>query len=298
MPDWKQRMEWDLAFARKSARTQKIYLADAKAFAAFQGRSPEELGQEEVRIWVEHLVERKVSPSRLRQHLAALVFLFRKTMGMPQAVSFFSWPNDPEPLPVVLSPGEVSRLLAAMPTPAYRMLFCTMYASGLRILEACRLMVSDLDGDRGAIRVLGKGQKERLAALHPPLLAELRAYWHTYRPVAPWLFTGRYGLPLDPDQARKVFKAAAGHGSCQAGNSAFPAPHLCHLVAGARHGPSGHPGPARPWRALQYRALPACGHPHDQGQRGPHGTPPSALIRGRDSHPPQRRTEAAPPSHR
>jgi integrase len=68
-------------------------------------------------------------------------------------VSFFSWPNDPEPLPVVLSPAEVARLLAAMPTPAYRMLFCTMYASGLRILEACRLVVSDLDGDRGAIRV-------------------------------------------------------------------------------------------------------------------------------------------------
>jgi site-specific recombinase XerD len=166
------------------------------------------MGQPEVRVWVEHLVERQVSPSRLRQHLAAMTFLYRKTLGMPQAVSFFSWPNDPEPLPVVLSPAEVARLLAAMPTPAYRMLFCTMYASGLRILEACRLVVSDLDGDRGAIRVLGKGQKERLAALHPPLLAQLRAYWHAYHPVAPWLFTGRYGLPLDPDQARKVFKAA------------------------------------------------------------------------------------------
>jgi integrase len=78
----------------------------------------------------------------------------------------------------------------------------------LRIGEACRLVVSDLDSDRGAIWVLGKGQKERLAALHPPLLVQLRAYWHAYRPVAPWLFTGKYGLPLDPDQARKVFKAA------------------------------------------------------------------------------------------
>ena len=208
MRDVFERMAWDMAFAKKSVRTQKIYLSDAKAFAAFQGRSPEELGQREVRVWVEHLIERQVSPSRLRQHLAALVFLFRKTLGMPQAVSFFSWPNDPEPLPVVLSPAEVAGLLAAMPTPAYRMLFCTMFASGLRIGEACRLVVSDLDGDRGAIRVLGKGQKERLAALHPPLLAHLRAYWHAYRPVAPWPFTGKYGLPLDPDQARKVFKAA------------------------------------------------------------------------------------------
>jgi len=98
MPDWNKRMEWDLAFARKSERTQKNYLADVRAFETYHGRSPEELGQPEVRVWVEHLLGRQLSPSRLRQHLAALVFLYRKTLGRPQAVSFFSWPNDPESL--------------------------------------------------------------------------------------------------------------------------------------------------------------------------------------------------------
>lgn len=208
MTDWKARMAWDLAFARKSVRTQKLYLADACAFAVHHGCSPERLGQAEVRAWVEHLLERKLSPSRIRQHLSALVFLYRKTLGLPQAVSFFSWPEDPERLPVVLAPDEVARLLEAMPTPAYRMMFNTMFAAGLRIREACRLRVEDLDGERGVIRVLGKGQTERLTALHPPLLAALRAYWRSFRPVPPWLFTGRLGLPLDTDQARKVFKAA------------------------------------------------------------------------------------------
>jgi len=79
MRDVFERMAWDMAFAKKSVRTQKIYLSDAKAFAAFHGRSPEEMGQPEVMVWVEHLVERQVSPSRLRQHLAALTFLYRKT---------------------------------------------------------------------------------------------------------------------------------------------------------------------------------------------------------------------------
>lgn len=208
MADWLARMEWDLGFARKSERTRKIYLADARAFAAHHGRSPEELGQPEVRAWVEHLLGRNLSPSRIRQHLAALVFLYRKTLGVPQAVSFFSWPEDAERIPVVLSPEEVGRLLEAMPTPAYRMMFCTMFAAGLRIREACRLRLEDLDSERGVIRVMGKGQVERLAALHPPLLSSLRAYWKHFRPVSPWLFTGRLGLPLDTDQARKVFKAA------------------------------------------------------------------------------------------
>jgi len=107
-----------------------------------------------------------LSPSRLRQHLAALTFLYRKTLGVPQAVSFFAWPNDPEPLPVVLSLAEVARLLAAMPMPAYRMLFCTMYASGLAAGSPCRRPC------RRPWKVPGTGEWLRfLHGRHPALAA-------------------------------------------------------------------------------------------------------------------------------
>lgn len=208
MTTWQERMAWDLSFAQRAAKTQKLYLSDARAFADFFRISPEELGQAEVRIWVEHLIERGIHPSRLRQHLAALVFLFRKTIGKPQAVSFFSWPKDVLRLPTVLSVEEVAQLLNAISGDNYRMLFRTMYASGLRIQEACQLRVENLDGKRHVIRVIGKGDQERQAALHPSLLAALRAYWSETRPVLPWVFTGRMGNPLDPDQARRVFKDA------------------------------------------------------------------------------------------
>ena len=209
MQVWKERMRWDLALAGRSERTRTIYLADASAFELFIDRAPETCGQAEVRRWVEHLLERGTQPSRLRQHLAALVFLFRKTLGRPEAVSFFSWPKDAERLPVVLSTAEVGRLLEVMPSPAYRMLFLTMFVTGLRTSEACQLNVSNLDAELKVIRVIGKGDKERVTALHPSLLTALREYWQQSRPVAPWLFTGRYGTPLAPDQARKVFTAAA-----------------------------------------------------------------------------------------
>lgn len=208
MTTWQKRMAWDLEFAGKAERTRKVYLADARAFEAFQGKTPEELGQGDVRTWVEHLIGRETAPSRLRQHLSALVFLYRKTLGRPEAVSFFSWPKDATRLPVVLSVDEVTRLLEAVPGDNYRMLFRTMFASGLRIHEACGLREGDLDGERGVIRVMGKGQVERQAALHPSLLEALRVYWREVRPVRPWMFTGRVGRPLDPDQARKMFKVA------------------------------------------------------------------------------------------
>jgi site-specific recombinase XerD len=208
MATWQERLAWDLGFAQRADKTRKLYVADARAFARFFERSPEELGQAKVRAWVEHLIVQGTSPSRLRQHLSALVFLFRKTLGRPEAVSFFSWPKDPEQLPVVLSVEEVAALLAAVAGANYRMLFRTMFAAGLRIREACRLQVDDLDAERGVIRVTGKGGRERQAALHPRLLEALRAYWREVRPVPPWLFTGRVGNPLDTDQARKVFKDA------------------------------------------------------------------------------------------
>jgi len=208
MAKWLERMLWDLKFAQRAERTQKVYVANARAFQAFHGGSLEALGQEEVRSWVEHLIEQGTAPSRLRQHLSALVFLYRKTLGRPEAVSFFSWPKDAERLPVVLSIDEVSRLLEAVEGDNYRMLFRTMFSAGLRIQEACRLQITDLDGDRHVIRVLGKNGCERQAALQPLLLESLRSYWREARPVHPWLFTGRLGNPLDADQARKVFKAA------------------------------------------------------------------------------------------
>jgi len=208
MGDVFKRLAWDLGFAGRAERTQKIYLADARAFAAFHGQPPEELGQEAVRAWVEHLIEQGTSATRLRQHMSALVWLFRKTLGKPEAVSFFSWPKIPSRLPVVLSVEEVAALLEAVEGDNYRMLFRTMFAAGLRIHEACRLRLDDLDAQRHVIRVMGKGKVERQGVLHQRLLEALRTYWAEVHPVRPWLFTGRVGKPLDPDQARKVFKAA------------------------------------------------------------------------------------------
>lgn len=198
--------------------------------------------------------------------------MYRAQCALPLAkladMEPLSWPKDAERLPVVLSVEEVSRLLKAVEGDTYRMLFRMMFASGLRVREACRLQVGNLDGARGVIRIIGKGGGERQAALHPPLLEALRAYYRTARPVEPWLFTGRVGKPLDPDQARKVFKAAVK----DAGLVKQATPHalrhtLCHLAVGAGDGPARHSGVAGPCDDPQHGAVPARGHEPDRGQR-------------------------------
>lgn len=212
MTKLRERMMQDLDLGGYSPVTMKHYVESITKFAKFHGKSPDQLGQPEVRAWVEHLRKRrpKLSMQRLRQHFAALRFLYGRTLGRPEATAFLSWPKDPEKLPVVLTEQQVHRLLAAFTTTRMRALFTTVYAAGLRIGEACRLETRDIDAERGVIHVRhAKGGRERLVMLSPRLLIILRAYWKHERPSAPWLFAGRTGNHIAPGIARLSFRQAA-----------------------------------------------------------------------------------------
>jgi len=207
MSTLREKMMQDLKLAGYAPTTQRTYLEAIGDLAKFCW-SPAELNQEQVRAWVERLTATKVGPQRLRQHFAALKFLYGKTLGRPELVSFLSWPSDPERLPVVLSVEQVGQLLDALESPKYRVLFMTVYATGLRVSEACHLKVGDIDAARGVIHVRGKGNQERLVMLSPRLLCILRAYWRQERPRLPYLFTSRTGKPENKDSARYVLKKA------------------------------------------------------------------------------------------
>jgi site-specific recombinase XerD len=112
-------------------------------------------------------------------------------------------------MPRVLSREQVLALFAGLKSPKYRALLLTCYAAGLRILEACRLRIEDIDSQRMVIRVhCGKGAKDRQTVLSPRLLEVLRAYWKLDRP-SEWLFPGqgRSGF-VSPETVRTVFRSA------------------------------------------------------------------------------------------
>lgn len=235
MSQLRQRMLQDLALGGYAAGTVRQYVSSIVEFAGYHGRSPEQLGQEEVRRWVEHLGQQALSPQRLRQHFAALRFLYGKTLGRPEPVAFLSWPRDPDHLPVVLSRAEVASLLGALEEYKYRVFFTLVYATGLRINEACRLETGDLDAARQVIHIRhGKGGRERLVMLPETLLSLLRAYWKEVRPAAPYLFTAQTGRPLAAAVARRALRLAAD----RAGLTKRVTPHMLrhsfatHLLEG------------------------------------------------------------------
>jgi site-specific recombinase XerD len=194
MLDVHSRLKSDLRLSRRSKKTEKRYLAQARGFLAhFPDRKPEELGEAEVRAYLHHLVDvRRVSAYTHKMAVAGIKFLFEKTLGRPEDVKRIPWPKVVDGLPVVLAHGELVALFrAAAATPLVRVACLCAYGSGLRVSEAMRLQVTDIDSARGVLLVRGgKGGKDRITVLPPRLLQVLRRYWLTARPPGPWLFPG------------------------------------------------------------------------------------------------------------
>ena len=84
-----------------------------------------------------------------------------------------------------------------------------MYACGLRISEAATLRVAQIDGGKGLLRIIGKGNKERLVPLPQPLLLQLREFWKTHHHPR-WLFPNYEGTgPMALKNLRYAFRGAA-----------------------------------------------------------------------------------------
>lgn len=207
----RDRMEQDLILKKLSPATRRNYLLYCRKFAAHYRRSPEELGEAEIRAYLIRVIQiEQLSYSTYRQILAALKFLYCVTLGRPWAVERIPFPRRPrDELPRVVGREELVRLFAGLRSLKYRALFSTCYAAGLRISEACALRVEDIDSRRMVIRVrYAKGGKQRFTVLSPLLLSVLREYWKIARPPE-WLFPGQGQSPFTcSDSARQVFRVA------------------------------------------------------------------------------------------
>ena len=181
-----------------SPATQRSYVYAVAKFSWHFGRSPDQLDLEDVRAFQVHLVARGISWSALNQTVCALRFFYGVTLGRADVPERIAHAREPQKLPVVLSADEVVRFLEAVPTLKSRVALTTCYAAGLRVGEAVRLKLGDIDSGRMLIRVeQGKGGKDRCVMLSVQLLAILRSYWRLARPML-WLFPGRGAdQPLD-----------------------------------------------------------------------------------------------------
>ena len=153
-----------------SLRTEQAYVAWAKRFILFHGtRHPAELGDAEIVAFLTHLaVNRSVSASTQNQALNALAFMYRHVINRPIGdISKSVRAKKPQRLPTVLTRAEVRDVLNEL-TGANKLVGSLLYGSGLRLMEALRLRVKDLNFEYQSIHLYNaKGAKDRVVTDFP-----------------------------------------------------------------------------------------------------------------------------------
>ncbi len=155
------------------ASTQRNYRRVLEVFLRWLARPPHAATPEDVREFLELLVDGGASSSWVAVHLSALRTAFDKMCGQALTLGL-EIPRRRKRLPVVLSGAEVVRVLEAAPSLRDKLMLGLMYAGGLRVSEVVRLRWRDVDFDRKQLRIrLGKGRKDRMATLPHCLEATL-----------------------------------------------------------------------------------------------------------------------------
>jgi len=224
-----ERMREELVRRNYAQTTIRTYLRVVEEFRKFIGKRLDRATADDIRHYHAHLLgERKLAPHTVVQRVAAVRFLYCKTLRRRDMREDLPYPrNYDRKLPVVLSPEEVARLIDGARNLYHRALLMTVYSCGLRRIEASRLKVSDIDSQRMMIRITqGKGGVDRDVPLSPALLETLRQYWRWMRPKT-YLFPGtENGWRVDRPITAKMVWVAVDYAAKRAGIQKRVSPHV------------------------------------------------------------------------
>lgn len=162
-----QKVRGTLRFRQMALATEKTYCYWIRFFLRYNNySSPDRIRSEDVTAFLTHLaVHRKVSPNTQNQAFNAILFLFRHVLEKPLENVSAVRAKEPQRIPVVLSAGEVLKVLDRLPD-FYRTMIELAWGAGLRKMEILRLRIKDVDFDRQCITVReAKGRKDRVTVL-------------------------------------------------------------------------------------------------------------------------------------
>lgn len=206
-------LDYLAAERRLSPRTVDAYRRDLTSLLDYlarrKGPALEQVGEDELREWLREGRSSGLSPATRGRRLSTvrtfLRFLREEGAREDDPARRLESPRKRRPLPKVLTEAEVGALLAAPGTGTpralrFRAMLELLYATGLRVTELCTLERAGIDLRRGLVRVVGKGDRERVVPMGRKALAVLQDYMECGRPAlnprGEILFPGPSGRPL------------------------------------------------------------------------------------------------------
>lgn len=201
-----------------SRLTIESYLRDLVDFANVMGSqygliNVEDVEKEHIRLYIKDMRDR-LKASTVDRHMISLrrfyIFLTREGIVEKNIMSSFELPKRGKYLPDVLTLDEVNQIIDSIELNQpidfrNRCMIELLYASGLRVSEMCQVKLSQLNLQKGFVKVIGKGNKERIVSVNEHCCLLLREYIEDYRLQiceschSQYLFINKKGMPIQRD---------------------------------------------------------------------------------------------------
>ena len=211
-------MKYELGLAENSV---KAYRQDVKNYMEYTAKNLTECTALELVAYMTHLRKSGSSIETVQRRISGISrfydFLIMERILKTNPVGFISKPSKWEKLPVFLNFDEVEALINAPDISSNlgyrdRVLFETLYSTGMRISELIGLQVGDVDMHREIMKVTGKGSKQRLVPMYGSLAEKMRTYIDIRHNSLVkerdegWLFLSRNGKKLNREYAWMLVK--------------------------------------------------------------------------------------------
>lgn len=193
-----------------SAETIKAYLGQLRSFLRYiHPRHPRNISMDEMREYLQLLMEMNHSRSTIDQTINALRFLCVDVFGKTFDLDNFSRPQKNKIPPVVLTLDEVKRIAVAAENPKHRLMIEIAYSAGLRVSELAEVRVKHMNLGKLMLYVpaVGKGRKGRITIFSDSLRDALARQIGNKKPDD-YLFPSERGGRLGTRAISKFFKAA------------------------------------------------------------------------------------------
>lgn len=230
-------MNDELILKGYSYKTIKSYLGHIRRFEEFLNKSVADINVENIKSYMYYLIhDKETSHSFANQALSSIKFLWIYILHRPDVeIEMLPRPKKEHRLPNVLSKEEVSCILNVLQNEKHKTILFLIYSAGLRVGEAVRLQISDIDTKRILIKVRqGKGRKDRYTLLSEVALKQLKKYYLLYKPEQ-WLFPGgKDGRFLTERTVERIFENACTIAKVKANVSVHSLRHsfATHLLEG------------------------------------------------------------------
>ncbi len=169
----------------------------------------EQVRRADLLAYMTHCIEKKrYSRATMNQVVNGIRAYYERVLGWPVDELRLPRQKRKRALPNVCSEEQVRRMLREVDNRKHRTMLAAIYCLGLRRGEVLRLLVRDIDLERGTIHVRqAKGNKDRILGIPTSLRPMLEEYLRRYAPEH-WLFTGQAGGQYSATSIQKIFTRA------------------------------------------------------------------------------------------